>query len=107
MQDLATKDTYGLELLNGLDKGATIYGLVRSVSASGMTRNISLKIVKGDRLLDVTYYAADIMDDKVKEYRGYNVINVSGAGMDMVFHTVYNLGLALHGDGYYFRSEII
>ena len=113
MQDLETKDTYGLELLKGLDRGTTIYGLIRSVSASGMTRNISLKVIRGandlhgDTLLDVTYTAAGVLGDKVKNYHGYNVINVSGAGMDMVFHTVYNLGLALHGDGYFFRSELL
>ena len=105
MQD--TKINHGLELLKGLDHKTPIHGIVRSVSASGMSRNISLKVVKDGQLLDITYHAGEVLGRSVKDYRGFNVINQSGAGMDMVFHLVYSLGLELHGDGYYFRSEII
>ena len=109
MQD--TKVNYGLELLRGLDRNTAIYGIVRSVSASGMTRKISLKVIKsandleGDTLLDITYSAGEILGYKVKNWHGFNALSVHGAGMDMVFHLVHSLGEAVHGDGYYFRSE--
>jgi hypothetical protein len=102
-----TKVNHGLELLMSLDRKTAIHGIVRSVSASGMSRNISLKVVRDGQLLDITYHAGEVLGRSVKDYRGFNVINQSGAGMDMVFHLVYSLGLELHGDGYYFRSEII
>jgi hypothetical protein len=104
MQETTTKNTHGLE---SLPKGTPIRGIVRAVSASGMTRKISLKVVQGNDLLDITYSVGDILGDKVKNYQGFNVLSVQGVGMDMVFHIVYSLGVALHGDGYYFRSEII
>jgi hypothetical protein len=105
MQD--TKTNHGLELLKGLDYKTPIHGIVRSVSASGMSRNISLKVVKDGQLLDITYSAGELLGYKVKNWHGFNALSVHGAGMDMVFHLVYSLGETVHGDGYYFRSEII
>ncbi len=32
-------------------------------------------------------------------------IRVNGVGMDMIFATVYELGAAVHNDGYFFRSD--
>lgn len=107
MQDTKIKSNYGLDLLKGLSKGTPIHGIVRTVSASGMSRKISLKVVIDGTLLDITYSAGDILGDKIKNYHGFNVLSVQGVGMDMVFHLVYSLGVAVHGDGYYFRSEII
>jgi hypothetical protein len=76
----------------------TIYTVLRSVSASGMTRHISLKFAQGNDIFDITYLAAEAMGDRVSERNGYNTIKVSGCGMDMGFHLVYNLSSVLfHG----------
>jgi hypothetical protein len=77
------------------DKRATVYTVLRSVSASGMTRHISLKVAQGDDIYDITYLAAQAMGDKVHDKQGYNTIKVNGCGMDMGFHLVYNLSSVL------------
>ena len=76
----------------------TIYTLLRSVSSSGMTRHISLKFAQDNNIYDITYLAAQAMGDRVSDRNGYNTIKVSGTGMDMGFHLVYNLSSVLfHG----------
>ena len=82
----------------------TAYTILRSVSASGMTRHISLVVAgvndegKAD-LYDITWLAAHAMDEKVQERNGHRTIKVNGAGMDMGFHLVYNLSSVLfHGE---------
>jgi hypothetical protein len=80
------------------DDNLTVYTVLRSVSASGMTRHISLKFAQGNDIFDITYLAAEAMGDRVSERNGYNTIKVSGCGMDMGFHLVYNLSSVLfHG----------
>ena len=77
------------------DKRATVYTVLRSVSASGMTRHISLKVAQGDDILDITYLAAQALGDKLHDKHGWNTIKVNGCGMDMGFHLVYNLSSVL------------
>ena len=80
---------------NGQDR-ATVYTVLRSVSSSGMTRHISLKVVDSDGdILDITYLAAQALGDKVSDKHGHNTIKVSGCGMDMGFHLVYSLSSVL------------
>jgi hypothetical protein len=76
----------------------TIYTVLRSVSASGMTRHISLKFVQDNNIYDITYLAAEAMGERLSDRNGYNTIKVSGTGMDMGFHLVYELSSVLfHG----------
>jgi hypothetical protein len=82
-------------LTHYLTEGAKVYTILRHVSASGMSRNISLVIAQGDEIIDITYYAAHAMGDKVSESKGHRVIRVNGCGMDMGFHLVYNLSSVL------------
>lgn len=85
-------------LTHYVKEGVKVYTILRHVSASGMSRDISLVIAQGGEIIDITYYAAHAMGDKVKESKGHRVIKVSGAGMDMGFHLVYNLSSVLfHG----------
>jgi hypothetical protein len=76
-----------------------------------MTRHISLVAAQGGEIIDITYYAAHAMGDKVSESKGHRTIRVNGAGMDMGFHLVYNLSSALfHGQeraGYVLKQEWI
>ena len=78
----------------------TVYTVLRSVSASGMTRHISL-VVAGlnhegkPALFDITYHAAKVLGDKLSERNGYRAIKVNGCGMDMGYHLVHNLSSVL------------
>jgi hypothetical protein len=82
------------ELLSMLKPGDTVYCILRSVSRSGMQRQISL-CVATDGMRNIDSLAADLM--------GYPVdkgIKVTGCGMDMGFHLVYNLGRCLFPEGF-------
>lgn len=78
-----------------LKEGSTVYTVLRSVSSSGMTRHISLLVANGDEITDITYYAAGVLGDSLYERNGSRSIRVSGCGMDMGFHLVYNLSSVL------------
>jgi hypothetical protein len=74
----------------------TVYTVLRSVSASGMTRHISLKVAHGSNIFDITYLAAQALGDKVHDKHGHNTLKVNGCGMDMGFHIVYSLSSVLY-----------
>lgn len=80
----------------------TVYTVLRSVSSSGMSRNITLKMVDDDgRLFDITYWACQAMGETCRDFRGWNVVRVNGCGMDMGFHVVSSLSWYLYNG----RSE--
>lgn len=84
-----------------LTQGQTVYTILRSVSASGMCRHISLVAVDSDGSLnDITYYAAAALNESLYEKNGHRSIRQDGCGMDMGFNLVYNLATVLYGDGY-------
>jgi hypothetical protein len=93
----------------GVVPGAKIYTCVKHVSASGMSRRISLYIVcpttrTNDRgrkettheIVDITGSVAHVLD--YKRHKDGGVV-VGGCGMDMGFHVVYNLGRVLFPKG--------
>lgn len=82
-------------MLELLGENRTVYTVLRTVSASGMSRTISLKIVDKGELIDVTYLVSKILSDKLVEANGHRALRVTGAGMDMGFHIVYNLSSVL------------
>lgn len=88
-------------ILDGVD---TIYGIVRKVSASGMSRDIDLYIIKDNKLQYLTGYASVILGYTLSKDRG---MKVQGCGMDMVFHCVSSLTSAVGIDYKSIRSEII
>jgi hypothetical protein len=92
----------------------TIYAIIRRVSPNGMNRQISFfaistksywkqlggtvrEYIKDTRLVDITYNFSLVLDEKepFTNSNYYHVIKVSGAGMDMVFHSVYTLSSIL------------
>jgi hypothetical protein len=83
-------------LLKILKPGDAVYCIVRSVSASGMSRTISLFVIDGEHFSDVTHSAAIVMGDKLAKN---GALRVNGCGMDMCFATVYNLGRYLWPNG--------
>lgn len=82
-------------LTHYLKEGDKVYTILRSVSTSGMTRNISLVIAQGDEIIDITYYVAHALGEKVTESKGHRAIKQNGCGMDMGFNLVYNLSSVL------------
>ena len=90
-----------------LEPGDTIYTSLNHVSRSGMLRAISLLVGRDKDVIDVSFYAAKAMGDKLHPKGG---IKISGCGMDMGFALVYNLGWALWPKGFdtpkgYWRNE--
>jgi len=87
----------------------TVYTVLRHVSASGNSRDISLFTVRDGKLSNITVVAAKAMGDKVRESNGQFAIRVGGCGMDMGFHIVWNLSYSLYEGqeraGYVIRQE--
>lgn len=89
------QQTAKTQLLELLGDNRNVYTILRTVSASGMSRTISLKTIKDGELIDITYTAAKVLGDKCIEVNGHNAIRVNGCGMDMGFHLVYGLSSLL------------
>ena len=96
-------------LLLAVEPGDTVYSILRHVSRSGMQREISLVVVDRvgitppvstslalDALHGIDYWVASAMGLRIGKKGG---IVVTGCGMDMGFHTVYNLGRTLWPNG--------
>jgi len=95
-----------------VSEGSRVYTILRHVSSSGMSRDISLVVADREgRISDITYYAADALGSRLVERNGFRAIRVNGCGMDMGFHLVYNLSSVLfHGHdraGYILKQEWI
>jgi len=88
-----------------LKKDMTIHSIIRSVSNSGMSRNISFKITDKDNILDLSYHIAKALQYPFNDK--HHAIKITGCGMDMAFHVVHNLSHALYGTGYKLKSKII
>lgn len=84
-----------LHLLNG---ERNIYTSVKRVSSTGMSRHICLYFAKDSRIIDITWYAAKILEYKRNPDTGGLV--VGGCGMDMGFHVVYSLSRSLFPNGF-------
>lgn len=81
-----------------LKPGATVYTILNHKSASGMSRAISLVIGgKNGEIIKLDWYAIKAGLGKFDQTNGG--IKVSGCGMDMGFHLVYNLGRMLWPNG--------
>lgn len=81
--------------LIGDDKKPVIYTILRSVSSSGMSRDISLVYIKNGDPYFITYSASCALGDRLVSRNGSDAIRVNGCGMDMGFHLVYNLSSVL------------
>ena len=85
-------------LTHYVKEGQTVYAIVRGRSASGMSHDISLKVINSGKLEDITYYAAHALEWRLVERNGQRAIRVQGGGMDMRFHLVSTLSAVLfHG----------
>ena len=84
------------ELRKLLAPGDNVYVILRSVSASGMSRAISLYVQSEGDMRNIDSLIADMLGYKLAKQTG---VTVSGCGMDMGFHLVYSLGCALWPTG--------
>jgi len=90
-----------------LNEGDTVYTIIRSVSSSGMSRTISLKVARGGQILDLTYFASVVLGWPLVEKNGSRALRVGGCGMDMGFHTVYTLARVLFRDKYEGQADAV
>jgi len=92
-----------------LPEGKTVYTVIRHVSASGMQRKIDLYTVdpESHELIYLTELVAKALDHR-RDKQGRLIVN--WCGMDMCWHTVYNLSSVLFRGaadraGYVLRHE--
>lgn len=95
--EAAQKEQAKQHLRNLLKPGQTIYTILRRRSASGMSHSISLVIPTKDGIQSLDYWIAQAQGESTDQKNGG--IKVSGCGMDMGFHLVYNLGCMLWPNG--------
>lgn len=87
------------ELRGIVDPSRKVYTVLRHVSSSGMSRDISLFVTDGDGLRNITYKAAAALGERVRDVHGQWAIRMGGGGMDMGFELVYRLSWALYSTG--------
>ena len=81
-----------------IDPGDVIYTKMLHVSRSGMYRVIDVYIIKDNVPLRLSWSVADAIQERYdKKHEG---VGVSGCGMDMGFHIVYNLSRVLYPQGF-------
>lgn len=90
------------ELRKLLRPGDTVYCVLRHVSRSGMSRGIDFYIVKKGEMVWISSRVGHAIDNpqSLNDWRAQKGIRVTGCGMDMGFHTVYNLGRVLFPKGF-------
>lgn len=92
------QDEARAELRKMLKPGDTVYTVLRHVSASGMSRRISMYAIGKDRKpFSLDWYAERL--DVAKRHPKHEGLNVGGAGMDMGYHLVHRLGNAIWPKG--------
>lgn len=89
-----------LDLRSMLKPGDEVVTVLRRRSASGMSRCISLYIVRNGQIQAISFLAARALGYRLKEVDGSNAVHVTGCGMDMGFHLVYSLSRVLFPDGF-------
>lgn len=80
-----------------LKPGSTIWSLNRHSSASGMTHWFDFYTIQGNQLVRLTYLICVACGYKHCDKHG--ALKTTGGGMDMAFHTIYNLGQTMWPDG--------
>jgi hypothetical protein len=59
---------------------------VKSVSRSGMSRTVKIGVLINDSVLNITESVANVFGQTTNDS---GLLRVTGAGMDMLFHTIY------------------
>lgn len=85
-----------LDVFNSQER-PTAYTILKSVSASGMSRTMKVVTYHNGQVIDLTWYVAKMGIGTLTEKNGQRVLRVDGCGMDMGFHIVYTLSYVLYG----------
>ena len=85
------------KLREWLPPGSTVWTVLRHVSSSGMTRDISPVIVVDGKPADISYWVNQLGIGTQGRNGG---VRLGGAGMDMGFHLVYSLSYSLYQGGF-------
>lgn len=94
---MTTKDEAIKNLKKLLKPYNKVYTILRHVSSTGMSRRISLVVVKKNEPLLLDYWVEEALEIKHGAWDG---IKVGGTGMDMGFHLVYQLSSVLFPKGF-------
>lgn len=79
-----------------LRPGSEVYTVIKHVARSGMSRQIALMVVRKKEIWDISGFVATALGWR---WVDSNAVQVSGCGMDMAFHIVYELGRVLFPEG--------
>jgi len=85
-------------MVKWIKPGDTVWTIVRHVSRSGMSRDISAFVIVDGEPLDVSGYIGRVLNWPRNPHTG--AVKVSGCGMDMGFHLVYSLSATLFPNGF-------
>jgi hypothetical protein len=86
------------ETLQSLIKpGMTIRCILRRVSRSGMSRVISIMVIKDNETYPISWAASRVLGWPYDARE--QGVKVGGCGMDMGFHLVYSLGCVIFPEG--------
>lgn len=101
---MTTKQQERAEAIEFLSKhckpGTRVYTSVTHVARSGMSRSIKVFVVdRTKEIMDISGWVGRAIDEPRDHKNGG--VKVSGCGMDMGFHIVYNLGRVLFPDGFH------
>ena len=92
-------------LLSYAPQGRRVYTVLRHVSRSGMSREISLFVADArGGIICIDYYVKTVFGRKIGKHGG---IVIRGCGMDMGYALVHDLGEVLHKSGYSLNHEWI
>ena len=101
----------GLREMFATQENPKVYTILRHVSQSGTSRDISVLAVINGELQNITYKVSIALGEKTRDSKGHRVIRQNGGGMDMGFNLVYNLSSALYPNldrgGYKLQQEWI
>lgn len=79
-----------------LRPGSRVYGIVRHVAKSGMSRDIDFYLIRKGEIFSLSWLIASVLDERQTKD---GALHIEGCGMDMLWHTVHNLGRALWPNG--------
>ena len=77
--------------------GTQIYTILRHVSRSGMSRQISFVMFENNKPILLDYHISRLLGYKVGKHDG---LIIGGCGMDMGFHVTYTLARVLWPNGH-------
>lgn len=93
-----------VRLREWLSPGDTVFGVVRNVSRSGMSREIDFFCFRpdGDETSGIhQWYLSPSIGEALGIRRADSgALKIGGCGMDMIFATVYSLSSAAYPDGF-------